>query len=121
VLSLRVLVQCKAGAQRVGPQHIRELEGAFVGAPVGWRGTRVLGLLVSERAATKGVRESVGRSRWPMVYMRCSKEGLLSQAIWNQSAEDLGLEGYGVAIRRGEGEDELVLTHDGRAVSCEKK
>jgi hypothetical protein len=114
--TLRVLVQCKAGAQRVGPQHIRELEGAFVGAPVGWRGTGVLGLLASERAATKGVRDSLGRSQWPMVYMCCSKDGVVSQMIWNQHAEELGLDGYGVAVRRGDGEDELVLMRNGKAL-----
>ncbi|EFY92708.1 conserved fungal protein [Metarhizium acridum CQMa 102] len=112
----RVLVQCKAGTQRVGPQHIRELEGAFVGAPVGWRGTGVLGSLASERAATRGVRDSLGRSKWPMVYMCCSKEGIVSQMIWNQCAEELGLDGYGVSVRRGDNRDELVLMHNGAVI-----
>lgn len=112
----RVLVQCKAGTQRVGPQHIRELEGAFVGAPVGWRGTGVLGLLASERAATRGVRDSLGRSKWPMVYMCCSKEGIVSQMIWNQCAEELGLDGYGVSVRRGDDKDELVLMRNGAVI-----
>ncbi|KAL2153133.1 hypothetical protein VTH82DRAFT_4288 [Thermothelomyces myriococcoides] len=66
---LRVLVQCKA-VQRPGPNLVRELEGAFVGAPAGWRATAdrhgVLGLLVTERPATKGIREALTRSRWPM-------------------------------------------------------
>lgn len=113
---LRVLVQCKAGTQRVGPQHIRELEGAFVGAPVGWRGTGVLGVLASERPATKGVRDSLGRSKWPMVYMCCSKEGVVSQMVWNQCAEELGLEEYGVSIRRGDDVEALVLLRNGRVV-----
>ncbi|OAA47572.1 hypothetical protein NOR_02062 [Metarhizium rileyi] len=112
----RVLVQCKAGTQRVGPQNVRELEGAFVGAPVGWRGAGVLGLLAGERAATKGVRDSVGRSKWPMVYMCCSKEGIVSQMIWNRCAEELGLDGYAVSVRRGEGRDELVMMCNGRMV-----
>ncbi|KHN94215.1 uncharacterized protein MAM_07952 [Metarhizium album ARSEF 1941] len=112
----KVLVQCKAGTQRVGPQHIRELEGAFVGAPVGWRGTGVLGLLACERAATRGVRDSLGRSKWPMVYICCSKEGVVSQMIWNQCVEELGLDGYGVSVRRGDDRDELVMMHNGAVV-----
>lgn len=113
---LRILVQCKAGARRVGPQHVRELEGSFVGAPVGWRGTGVLGVLVSEGAATKGVRDALGRSAWPMVYMRCSKDGVVSQMLWNQQAEHHGLEGYGVSVRYGGSPAELVLVRDGKTV-----
>lgn len=105
--ALRVLVQCKAGAQRVGPHYVRELEGAFVGAPAGWRGSGVLGLLVSERAATKGVREALGRSRWPMGYVLCSREGVVRQMLWNRRAEEEGLEGLGVVARYGEGGEDL--------------
>ncbi|KAJ6447058.1 ribonucleoside-diphosphate reductase small chain [Purpureocillium lavendulum] len=116
----RVLVQCKAGAgaQRVGPQHVRELEGAFVGAPAGWRGDGVLGLLVGERPATKGVRDALGRSRWPVVYVCCSRAGAVSQMLWNRAAEEAGLEGYAVVPRRvaGSDESELVLMHNGRVV-----
>lgn len=113
---LRVLVQCKAGTQRVGPNLIRELEGAFVGAPAGWRGHGVLGLLVSQRPATKGVRDSLGRSRWPMGYLCCSGNGAVRQMIWNQRAEEEGLEGFGVTSRHVEGkeETELVLLRNGK-------
>ncbi|VUC25378.1 unnamed protein product [Clonostachys rosea] len=116
---MRTLVQCKAGVQRVGPNLIRELEGAFVGAPVGWRGSGVLGLLASERPATKGVRESMGRSRWPMGYLCCSREGVLKQMIWNHRAEEEGLEGFGVATRHvdgQEGEAELILLRNGKVL-----
>lgn len=118
-LSMRTLVQCKAGSQRVGPRHVRELEGAFVGAPVGWRGAGVLGVLVSEWPATKGVRDSLGRSQWPMVCMCCSRDGLVSQMLWNQRAQELGLDGYGVSIRHG-GAGELVLMHNGRTLPLRK-
>lgn len=111
---LRVLVQCKAGAQRVGPHHVRELEGAFVGAPPGWRGHGVLGLLVSERSATKGVREALGRSRWPMGYVLCSKEGVVGQMLWNRRAEEEGLDGLGVVARHGEGEMDVGLMWKGK-------
>ncbi|KAG6014334.1 hypothetical protein E4U43_006640 [Claviceps pusilla] len=114
-LSMRVLVQCKAGSQRLAPRHVRELEGAFVGAPVGWRGTGVLGLLVSEYSATKGVRDSLGRSQWPMVCMCCSRDGIVSQMLWNQRARELGLEAYGVSVRHG-GPGGLVLMHNGKTI-----
>ncbi|QUC17267.1 uncharacterized protein UV8b_01508 [Ustilaginoidea virens] len=112
---LRVLVQCKAGNQRVGPQHVRELEGAFVGAPAGWRGPGVLGILASERVATRGVRDALRRSRWPMMYVSCSGDGAVSQMLWNQRAEDIGLEGYSVVVRHDAGSGgELVLLQDGK-------
>lgn len=113
--TLRVLVQCKAGTSRVGPNFIRELEGAFVGAPSGWRGSGVLGLLVSQRPATKGVRDGMGRSKWPMGYICCEGDGAVKQMVWNRRAEEEGLEGFGVTSRHGEGgEMELVLVKDGK-------
>ncbi|PHH70842.1 hypothetical protein CDD80_5698 [Ophiocordyceps camponoti-rufipedis] len=116
---MRVLLQCKAGVQRVGPHHVRELEGAFIGAPVGWRGHGVLGVLVCERPATRGIRDSLIRSRWPMAFLCCSREGGLSQLLWNRRAEDEGLQGLGVAVRYAEESataPELVFTCNGLAV-----
>ncbi|KAK4033310.1 hypothetical protein C8A01DRAFT_19723 [Parachaetomium inaequale] len=120
---LKVLAQCKA-VQRPGPHLVRELEGAFVGAPAGWRGTSgVVGILVAERSATKGIREALARSRWPMGFVACSREGVVEQFLWNRRAEEEGLEGVGVGMRYaggrgGDGGDgggkELVLTWRGR-------
>ncbi|KAL7950139.1 hypothetical protein V8C42DRAFT_309588 [Trichoderma barbatum] len=112
---IRVLVQCKGGIQRVGPHLIRELEGSFVGAPAGWRGQGVLGLLVAERTATKGMRDALGRSDVAMGYFCCSGEGVVRQMLWNQRAEDEGLEGVDVALRRGHERDvdEVVLVKNG--------
>lgn len=93
---LKVLVQCKALARKAGPNLIRELEGTFVGAPLGWRGEGVIALLVTQKPATKGVRESLGRSRWPMGFIMCSGEGKVSQMLWNRRAEEEGLLGMGV-------------------------
>ncbi|KAG5949647.1 hypothetical protein E4U53_005784 [Claviceps sorghi] len=118
-LSTRVLVQCKAGSQRIAPRHVRELEGAFVGAPVGWRGAGVLGVLVSEYSATKGVREALGRSQWPMLCMCCSRKGIVSQMLWNQRAQELGLEAYGVSVRHG-GLGDVVLMYHGKAITLRK-
>lgn len=118
---LRVLLQCKAASAtskaRIGPATIRELEGAFVGAPPGWRGNNVLGLLVTQRAATKGVIDSLGRSRWPMGFISCSSDGSIQQMIWNARAEEEGLAGMGVAVRRSatsSTQQELMLTWKGQ-------
>lgn len=114
--TLKVLIQCKASAARSKPQLIRELEGAFVGAPPGWRGEDTMALLVTDKPATKGTRDALGRSRWPMGYVCCSREGAVLQMIWNRRAEEIGLEGFGAAARyvgaAGE-EAELVLTRHG--------
>lgn len=117
---LKVLVQCKALAMKVKPSQAREMEGAFVGAPPGWRGAGVLGLLVSQQSATKGVREAIGRSRWPLGYVLCGQDGKIIQMLWNQKAEEEGLEGIAVEVKYGGGEQfdrEVVLTWKGKALS----
>lgn len=123
-LPLRVLLQCKAYANtkkagKVGPQFVRELEGAYVGAPSGWRGSGVVGLLVTQRPATKGVRDALARSRWPLGYVSCSQDGTLEQMLWNHRAEEEGLEGMGVTaslsdVDRHGATQRLVLTWKGR-------
>lgn len=87
-----------------------------MGAPPGWRGSRVLGLLVTEKQATSGVRGALARSRSPMAYFCCTgREGIVKQMHWNQRADEEGLEGIDVALRRGAGEeeDEIILMKDG--------
>lgn len=107
---IRVILQCKS-VQRPGPHLIRELEGAFAGAPPGWRGSGVLGLLATERPATKGIRDALGRSRWPLGFVSCSRTGQLHQVLWNRRAEEEGLEGMGVGLKhfRDGGEGQLCL------------
>lgn len=117
---LRVLVQCKALARKISPSHARELEGVFVGAPPGWRGPGVLALLISQQAATKGVREAIGRSRWPMGYVLCEGEGRIRQIMWNRRAEEEGLDGVGVGLKYlggDENEKEVILTWKGQAIN----
>ncbi|KAK4112186.1 hypothetical protein N656DRAFT_683502, partial [Canariomyces notabilis] len=111
---LRVLAQCKA-VQRPGPHLVRELEGAFVGAPAGWRGSSgVLGLLVTERAATKGIRDALARSKWPMGFVACSRAGKVEQVLWNERAQGEGLEGVLVGKRyTATGEREVALSWNG--------
>jgi hypothetical protein len=97
LLELKAIVQCKA--LKPTPSMVRELEGAYAGAPAGWRGDTVLALLVASKAATKGVRDALQRSRWPMGVVQVTTEGEVKQFVWNAVAEDIGLAGLGVAVK----------------------
>lgn len=119
---LKVLVQCKNIARKIDPSQARELEGAFVGAPLGWRGSGVLALLVSQRTATKGVRDALRRSRWPMGYVLCTPEGKIMQMLWNHRAGQEGLDGIEIGLKYAGGnveEKEVVLTWKGEAITNE--
>lgn len=118
---LRVLAQCKAIARKSTPNLVRELEGAFVGAPVGWKGHGVLGVFVTEKPATKGVRDSLARSRWPMGFISCTRAGQVQQMLWNRRAEEEGLEGLGVGMRHAgkDGEPQLSMLWKGQHVVLE--
>jgi Protein of unknown function (DUF2034) len=70
---LRVVVQCKRHARALRPEHVRELEGAVQGAPVGWRGA--VGLLVSPREASRGVRERIWASKLAVGYLMVDADG----------------------------------------------
>lgn len=113
--ALRVIVQCKALRAKAGPNLIRELEGAFRQAPpVGWRGESVLGMLVCPREATRGVREAMARSAFPLFWVMVERDGGVRQALWNGRAEELGLGLLGVEPVYGEDEGKRVrLTWDG--------
>lgn len=118
--ALRIILQCKVSATKtgIGPRMVRELEGAFVGAPPGWRGDGVIGFLVAQKPATKGIRDSLSRSRWPMGFISCLPDGRLQQMLWNRQAEEKGLAGMGVGVRFVQEDDaqqqSLILTHQGR-------
>ncbi|KAK3688113.1 hypothetical protein B0T22DRAFT_425570 [Podospora appendiculata] len=114
----KVFVQCKALTRTPTSVLIRELEGAFSGAPAGWRGEGVIGLLATCGPATKGIREAMGRSRWPMGFVCCSKEGEVRQMLWNWRAEEEGLAGLGVGMRYVGDEKRLVLTWNGRHIAA---
>jgi hypothetical protein len=115
---LRVILQCKSTAAKLNPGTARELEGAFAGAPPGWRGPGVLGLLVATNAATKGVRGFLGKSQFPMAYVACSQVGQVQQMLWNRRAEEEGLRDVGVSLRHrpedGDGTATIVLTRNGQ-------
>ncbi|PLB55761.1 hypothetical protein P170DRAFT_433252 [Aspergillus steynii IBT 23096] len=129
---LRVIVQCKALKTKLGPNLVRELEGTLRRhAPVGWRTGSQVGVLVSTRDATKGVREALARSEHPCLWMMVTHGGVLRQVLWNRRVEELGVAGgLGVEVRYsspsassspspggdGEGSEvgkEVVLTWDG--------
>lgn len=114
---LRVVVQCKALKSRVGPNVVRELEGTFVGAPVGWRGEGILGMLVSTREATKGVRDTLSKSSFPLIWIMAASDGEVHQILWNSKATDIGLGGLEVHVRYESGADackkSLALTCHG--------
>lgn len=126
--ALRVLVQCKALKTKLGPNIVRELEGALRQAPVGWRTDQTVGILVSPREATKGVREALARSKFPLFWMMLEPNGTLKQALWNIRAEQLGLGALGVESRYGTAPEttqsrqarsmtkEVALTWDGRDI-----
>ena len=134
---LPVLVQCKALKARAGPNLVRELEGAFAGAPVGWRAQdRAVGVLCATREATKGVREAVKRLGRPVVWIMIRDDenvadevddkrehrGMITQVLWNQKTSEAGAEGLGVQVRYLGGmqgiengqQKEVVLTWDGK-------
>ncbi|MCJ1291786.1 hypothetical protein MMC34_003331 [Xylographa carneopallida] len=100
---LRCIVQCKKLKAKAGPNLVRELEGAFAGAPAGWRGEDVVGVLCAGREATKGVREAIRNARRGLVW--CQIEdlgngvGRVRQMLWNQRIGVLGAEGVSVGIR----------------------
>lgn len=121
---IRVLLQCKAHNKGLTPANVRELEGAFPGAPAGWRGGGVLGFLVATNQATKGMRDALIRSHLPMGFLQVTAEGTVLQFIWNHEAAQQGLEGMGVTNRfsprsgekehHGNGlEQEIALTWKG--------
>ncbi|MCJ1444928.1 MAG: hypothetical protein MMC23_005432 [Stictis urceolatum] len=99
---LRCIVQCKALSRKLGPNLVREIEGAFNGAPAAWRGDKVVGVLCSTKPATKGVRDAIRDSGrgvvWVLVEGKGANEGMLRQAVWNQGVADLGAQGVDVGV-----------------------
>ncbi len=97
--SLKVITSCKALNRRITPSVVRELEGAFVGAPAGFRGPDVLGVLTAPTGATKGVVTALGISRRPLCFMKIGLGGRVEQCLWNAAASEKGLEGVDVTLR----------------------
>jgi len=49
----------------------------------------------------------MGRSRWPMGFLKVGLDGKIEQLLWNRSAANIGLEGVGVVVRHGPGRVEV--------------
>jgi hypothetical protein len=124
---IRVLLQCKAHNKALTPATARELEGAFSGAPAGWKGEGVMGFLAAKSQATKGMRDALVRSQMPMGFLQVTDEGKVLQFVWNHEATMRGLEGMGVTTRfmpklaAGEVEQEIALTWNGWTISKERR
>ncbi|KAL1965517.1 hypothetical protein VTN77DRAFT_5600 [Rasamsonia byssochlamydoides] len=116
--ALRVVVQCKALRTKLGPNLVRELEGAFRHSPVGWRTSDKLAFLVSPREATRGVRDAMARSDYPLFWIMMERDGTIRQALWNGKVESLGLGALGVETWYRENssdpaQKEITLTWEG--------
>ncbi|KAF1811622.1 hypothetical protein P152DRAFT_386399, partial [Eremomyces bilateralis CBS 781.70] len=100
-IPLKILVQCKpiGRARWVSPEHIREIEGAFAGAPAGWRGDNTIAILATTSPTTKGVREALQRSSRPLAFAMITEDGSIQQLVWNARASTAGLEGLDVGMR----------------------
>ena len=120
---LRCIVQCKAfqsqGA-KLGPAIVRELQGAFAAAPSGWRGENTIGVLVTTRMATKGIRDAVRDSRRPVMWVMLDQDGTVQQLLWNKRAADVGAQGVDVTIRHSGVNAEVILLWKGQVWDAKK-
>jgi hypothetical protein len=113
---LRALVQCKFRRAKPGPSLVRELEGAFVGAPLAWKGgdlEQAVGVLCVPGEPTKAVREAVKRCGRPVMLARVREDGGAPVVcFWNRAVEAL-VSGVEVGVRYRDGEKEAVLIFQG--------
>lgn len=94
---IKVLIQCKIS--RATPATVRELAGAYAGAPSEWQGDNVLALIVSSKLTSGGVNEAVQQSPSPLGALQIEQDGLVKQFVWNAIAGERGLSGVGVTSR----------------------
>lgn len=122
---IRIIIQCKALRTKLGPNLVRELEGAFRHSPLGWRTSEKVAILVSPREATKGVRDTLTRSTHPLFWIMMESDGTLKQVLWNSKVEELGLAALGVETRYPQVADEtsdglsrpdVVISWDGKDI-----
>ena len=100
---LNVVVQCKARAQKAGPEVIRELEGALASAPGEWRGQDTIGVLCAKREATPGVRDALRRSMRGVVWVMIED---LDEGKSHEDKEGDGDEMTDRDARNGKGSEE---------------
>lgn len=79
-------------------------------------------MLVSPREATRGVREALTRSRFPLVWCLVGLEGRVRQVLWNERVEGVVGGGLGIGVvycanEQGDNRDaEARVTWDGEEV-----
>ena len=120
--TLKVFLQCKVLVKRCGPNLIRELEGAFAGAPAAWKGRSTLGCLVASTLPTASLRGAMHRCKMPMMFLSIQKDsGIVRAWNWNWAAREAGLVGLEATTRFGTTRDldgselqesEVVLAHE---------
>lgn len=126
--SIRVVVQCKRisptarASKSIGPSVVRELEGAFRGAPTGWRAREgVLGMLVSTRSATKGVKEGMRRSERALAWVLLEEvESARCEVLDSEESGTTDEDGSGLQDhkRNGEGDEADDSNPEDRAASA---
>lgn len=110
---MRVLIQCKSHVRPLRPEHVRELEGAVAGAPSGWKDA--LGILVSPREASKGVRERVGTSKYPVGYLMVDGNGNGNNDVANAASGAISEPGIQCHIANGtETKIDELVTREGK-------
>ena len=131
-----VIIQCKNLSRRPSPVLLREVDGAFNGAPTGWRGERTLGILAATREATKGLRDAIGHSRNGIVFFMIELVrgetaaapwvGRVRQCLWNRRAGELGLGGVETRLRyllsptaSEIRQEEVVLSYKGQRIGSD--
>jgi Restriction endonuclease len=81
-LELPVIMQCKRLKSKVGPNLIRELEGALAGR------SNTLGVLVGTKGVTRGVRDAMGRSRVGICWVMLEVEEQAGGEDANEDVEE---------------------------------
>lgn len=131
--ALTVCIQCKASTKAaLGPEAVRELEGAAAGASRLRRlvefedgkdnqialSERVMAILVAPRAASPGIRDALSRSGAALGFMMigAGDDPKVEQIFWNQAAAERGLRELRVDMRFLDAEQyqkEAVLIKNG--------
>ena len=139
---VRVAIQCKRFAatskSSLGPSLVRELEGAVRRRHAGLTAAGgLMGILVSTRPATKGLREAMRDCRLPMgwiclgiaedairdvVEQEADIKATVHQILWNEAAASLGLLVGIDATPQYDGDGDhrssrVVLTRNGQMVA----
>ena len=109
---------------------VREIEGAFAGAPSGWRSKQCVGVLCASKEASRGVRDALKRSPRGLVWvfvsdvaremtsLNSTTSARIRQLLWNEQVASMGAEGCDVGLKYASTESlekEIVLTYNGES------